>query len=213
MLELIPYTQEVFNTKDRVTIDLIKQGEEFLRQFDINQELVVDTVSIIYKYVRKRGKFPQNLFKYFIAAYYINSRHPMAFPAHQSKKDFCEIFGMKESSLDYCVNKIISTLNYVKILDDMNYPYFLNPKKDIKFNLLKKVIKTKVEDAMMNFMLYHQAINPQILSEEIVGEIIFEMNLFPEELFRQFYELIENLVENQLINYTQYVNLQEKYFI
>jgi len=213
MLELVSYKQEVLNTKDRVTIDIIKQGEEWLRQFDINEELVVDTVSLVYKYLISTGKIPQNLFKYFIASYYIISRHPMAFPAHQSKKEFCKQFGMKESSLNYCVDKVSSELNYIRLLDDMNYPYFLDPERDIGFKLLKNIIQSNVEEKMMNFMLYHQPINPQILSEELVGKVIFEMELFPEEMFRQFYELINQLVENHLKTYNQYVNLQEKYFI
>lgn len=213
MLELVSYNQEILNTKERVTIDVVKQGEEFLRQFDINEELMVDTVSLVYKYIRKAGRIPQNLFKYFIAAYYIISHHPMAFPAHQPKKEFCEIFGMKQSSLNYCIDKITSNLGYIRILDDMNYPYYLDPKRDLGFKFLKNVVESKVEEKMMNFMLYHQPINPQILSEELVGELIFEMELFPEELFRQFYEVINSLIENQLKTYHQYVNLQEKYFI
>ncbi|MBD3213566.1 MAG: hypothetical protein GF311_13240 [Candidatus Lokiarchaeota archaeon] len=213
MLELISYNQEVINTKDRVTIDLIKQGEVFIRQFDVNENLIVDTASIIYKYIRNAGKIPQNIFKYFIAAYYIISRHPMAFPAHQPKNEFCAEFGMKVSSLDYCVDKITSQLNYVRILDDMNYPYYLDPDRDIGYKLLKNIIQSTVEEKMMDFMLYHQPLNPQILSEELVGKVIFEMELFPEEMFRQFYDLINSLVETQLKDYNQYIHLQEKYFI
>jgi hypothetical protein len=213
MLELISYNQEVINTKDRVTIDLIKQGEEFIRKFDVNENLIVDTASLIYKYIRKTGKIPQNIFKYFIAAYYIISRHPMAFPAHQSKNEFCAQFSMKASSLDYCVDKITTQLNYVRIFDDMNYPYYLDPERDIGYKLLKNIVQSMVEDKMMDFMLYHQPLNPQILSEELVGKIIFEMELFPEEMFRQFYELINLVVEKHIRMYKQYVNLQEKYFI
>ncbi len=34
---------------------------------------------------------------------------------------------------------------------------------------------------MMNFLLCHQSINSQILSEELVYEVVFEQKAFPEE--------------------------------
>ena len=65
----------------------------------------------------------------------------------------------------------------------------------------------------MNFMLYHQPLNSQILTESIITEIMFEMKIFPEELFRQFYDIILEMVDNLLIDHNQYVKMQEKYFI
>ncbi len=222
MLELSTYNQEsirlqkVLNTKQRITIDLIRDGKEFLEQFNINQELVLDTVAIIYQYLKKSGKIPQNLYKFFIAAYYIISRHPVAFPMHEPKKDFCQIFGLQISSLDYTVEKIVATLNYIKIIDDMNFPYFMNPHNDLGLDATRSMVKDKVESAMMNFLIYNQPINAQILSEELITKIIFEMKVFPEELFRQFFELVNDFVEYELRNYKEidhYARMQEKYFI
>ena len=125
MLELISENLEVLNTKDRITIDLIKDGVEFLEKFEVNHEIMMDTVSIIYRYLRIVGKIPHNLYKFFIAAYYVVSRHPKAFPAHISKKKFCQKYRKQKISLEYSVDKIITTLGYLKILDDKNYPYFI----------------------------------------------------------------------------------------
>ncbi|MBD3196737.1 MAG: hypothetical protein GF317_16895 [Candidatus Lokiarchaeota archaeon] len=212
MLELVSYNEKVLNTKDRVTIDLIKEGEEFLREFDINHELLPDTVSLIYRYLRKTGKIPHNLYKFYIAAYYIISRHPRAFPVHESKGDFCEKYGLKPSSLDYSVEKLVLKLDLIKILDDMNYPYFIDPNLDIGLNLTKKIIKSEIDKAMMNFLLCHQPLDAQILSEELTTKLIFEMNLFPEELFRQFFELVNNTVVDLCKGYYEYAELQQKYF-
>ena len=55
MLELYTPDLEILNTKDRITIDLIKDGEEFLKQFDIEYDFLLDTVSIIYRYLRIKG--------------------------------------------------------------------------------------------------------------------------------------------------------------
>ena len=88
MLELYTPQYEEINTKERITIDLIKDGQEFLQQFDINHELLLDTITVVYKYLRNNGKIPHNLFKFFVAAYYIISRHPFAFPVHETKKVF-----------------------------------------------------------------------------------------------------------------------------
>ena len=215
MMELIIPNQEITNTKDRITIDVIKDGEDFLKQFDINHELLLDVTSIIYRYLRITGKIPQNLYKFFISAYYIISRHPMAFPVHESKKKFCKEFGLQPSSLEYCVEKLTSVLSYVKIIDDKNYPYYFDPKNDLSFKLAKNLVKSEVEKAMMNFLIGNQQFNAQILTEELVTKIVFEMNAFPEELFRQFYEILFELVESALReqNYSEYVQLQNKYFI
>ena len=213
MLELININQEVLNTKDRITINLLKDGKEFLEQFDINRNLTLDTISIIYRLLKLNGKIPHNLFKFFIAAYYIVSRHPRAFPAHESKKKFCRKFGIQPSSLDYSVEKIIGVLNIKKILDEKNYPYFLDLKTDIGFKLCKNIVKVEVERRMMNFLLYHRPINSQILAEDLITKIVFEMEIFPEELFRQFYEIVSDLVEDSLNDYYEYTQLQQKYFI
>ncbi|MFX1572625.1 MAG: hypothetical protein ACFFB0_07745 [Promethearchaeota archaeon] len=213
MLELYTPDYEVISTKERITIDLIRDGLEFLEQFDINQEFLLDTVSLVYRYLRITAKIPHNLYKFFIAAYYIITRHPYNFPVHESKSEFCQKFGLQVSSLEYCVEKMSNSLNYFKLLDDSNFPYFVDSKRDIRLNLMKTITKKKVEKAMMNFLLYSQPINSQILTEELVNEIIFEQKAFPEELFRQLYEIIIEFVEKQFIEYNEYVKMQQKYFI
>ncbi|MHA2008357.1 MAG: hypothetical protein ACXABO_04060 [Promethearchaeota archaeon] len=213
MLELYTPQYEEINTKERITIDLLKDGQDFLEQFDINKNLLLDTVSLVYKYLRNNRKIPHNLYKFFIAAYYIISRHPFTFPAHDPKKDFCEKFGLPVSSLEYCVEKITESLNYIRILDDRNFPYFIDPKRDIGLNVIKKLIKSKVDKAMMSFLLYHQSINSQILTEDLIHEIVFEHRAFPEELFRQLYEIAFEYIEREFMEYNQYVKLQKKFFI
>jgi len=213
MLELYTPNYEEINTKTRITIDLIKDGKEFMENFDINPDLLMDTVNIVYRYLKIQDKIPHNLYKFYIGAYYIISRHPFAFPAHQSKEDFCEQFNMKVSSLEYCIDLLSNSLNYIKILDDMNFPYFIDPKSDLSLKVIKTIIKNKVDSAMMNFLLNNQSINSQILTEELVCDIIFEHKAFPEELLRQLYDIVFEQVENHMQDYSEYAKLQQKYFI
>ena len=213
MLELYTPNYEVLSTKERITNDLIKDGQEFLEQFDINHEFLLDTVSLVYRYLRINEKIPHNLCKFFVVAYYIITRHPYNFPVHETKNEFCQKFSLQVSSLEYCVGKMINSLNYIKILDDINFPYFVDPERDIRLNLIKSITKKKVDKAMMNFLLYHQPINSQILTEELVNEIIFEQKAFPEELFRQLYDIIIEFVEKQFIDYNEYTKMQKEYFI
>ena len=213
MLELYTPEFEVLNTKDRISIDLIKDGEDFLTKFDINKDFVLDTVSLVYRYLRVNSKIPHNLYKFFIAAYYIVTRHPFAFPAHESKKVFCKTFNLEISSLEYCVNKIISRFGYVKILDDMNFPYFIDPERDLSLEIIKNIVKSKIDAAMMKFLLYNKQVNSQILTEELVCDIVFEHKAFPEELFRQLYDIVFSRVEREFTDHNEYVMLQQKYFI
>ena len=213
MLELYTPNYEEINTRQRITIDMINNGRDFLERFEINPDLLIDSVNLVYNYLKNIDKIPHNLYKFFIASYYIISRHPFAFPAHQSKKDFCEIFGIKVSSLEYCVDKISMEVGYIKILDDMNYPYFIDPKTDLSLNFIKILIKNKVDKAMMNFLLYNQPVNSQILTEELVCDIVFEHNAFPEELFRQLFSIVMDIVEEHFTEYNEYVRMQQKYFI
>jgi hypothetical protein len=213
MLELSTTDLQVLNTKDRITIDLLKDGLEFLKSFEIDTNYLLDTVSLVYKYLETQKKIPHNLYKFLIAAYYIISRHPFAFPVHESKKKFCNKFGLEISSLEYSVEKISSALCYYKLFDDMNYPYYIDPKRDLSMNFIKKIVKKKVNKTMMRFLLYNKSINSQILTEELVCEIVFEYKAFPEEFFRQLYEIINDLVEIEFKDYNEYVRLQKKCFI
>ncbi|MFX1500062.1 MAG: hypothetical protein ACFFDH_03760 [Promethearchaeota archaeon] len=213
MLELYTPPYEEINTRERITIDIIKDGQEFLQQFDINPDYLLDTVSVVYKYLRNNGKVPHNLYKFFIGAYYIISRHPFAFPVHETKKIFCEKFGLPISALEYSVERITESLDYIKILDDMNFPYFIDPKRDISLKFIKNLIKSKVDKAMMRFLLGNQPINSQILTEELVNEVIFKQNAFPEELLRQLFDIAFEYVEAEFLEYKEYVRLQKKVFI
>lgn len=215
MMEVVIPQQEILNTKDRITIDLIKDGEEFLKKFEINQDIILDSISLVYRYLKITGKIPHNTYKFFIAGYYIISRHPLSFPAHESKKKFCQKFGIEPPSLDYSVDKLTSMLDYVKILDDKNFPYFLDPKNDLGFKIAKNIVNTRIEKSLMHFYIFNQQLNSQILCEEIVTSLIFEMNLFPQELLRQYYDLIFDLIENTLRtqNYQDYICLQNRYLI
>ena len=212
MLELYPPEIEVLNTKDRITIDLIKDGEDFLTQFDIDKDFVLDTVSLAYRYLRAKSKIPHNLYKFFIGAYYIVTRHPFAFPAHESKKDFCSKFNLEISSLEYCVDKITSIFNYIKIFDDKNFPYFIDPARDLSLKIIKNIVKTKIEATMMKFLLYDKPISSQLLTEELVCDIVFDHKAFPEELFRQLYDIIAVLVNEEFSEHNKYIRMQQKYF-
>jgi hypothetical protein len=144
----------------------------------------------------------------------MSARHPKAFPKHEKKGDFCRKFGIKQSSLEYSVRKIVATLDFITIYDDMNYPYYIDPENDIGYKLMENVVKKGTDKAIMNFFLKHQQINSQILAEELTSKVILKMGLFPEELFRQFYNIIFEMVEEQLEElYYNYVDLQNKYFI
>ncbi|MFW9782732.1 MAG: hypothetical protein ACFFFB_10660 [Candidatus Heimdallarchaeota archaeon] len=213
MLELYSPQLEILNTRERITVDLIKDGQDYLKKFEINEDFLLDTISLVYRYLRINRRIPHNLYKFFIAAYYIISRHPFAFPMHEPKKKFCKRFNIQESSLEYCINKITSALDYIRILDDMNFPYYIDPKRDMSLGIIKKMIKDKVDKNMMKFLLFHQPINSQILTEELVCEVIFEQKAFPEELFRQLYEIIIIFVEKEFLEYNEYVKLQQQYFI
>ncbi|MBY9009341.1 MAG: hypothetical protein KGD74_05690, partial [Candidatus Lokiarchaeota archaeon] len=184
-----------------------------LTQFDIDKDFVLDTVSLAYRYLRAKSKIPHNLYKFFIGAYYIVTRHPFAFPAHESKKDFCSKFNLEISSLEYCVDKIVSLFGYIKILDDMNFPYFIDPARDLSLEIIKNIVKTKIHTAMMKFLLYNKPVNSQILTEELVSDIVFEHKAFPEELFRQLYDIVYRLVEEEFTDHYEYIMLQQKYFI
>jgi hypothetical protein len=213
MLELYTPNYEVLNTRERITVNYLKDCEEFLEQFHVNTDLLCDTISLLYRYLRNSNKLPQNLFKYAVSAYYIVSRHPLSFPDHEPKKDFCEKFGIKHSTLEYCVEKILDKLNLIKILDDMNFPYYLDPKLDLGLKFVKNLVKSTIDKIMMKFLLYHQPVDSQIITEELVSKIIFEENIFPEALFRQFYEIIFEFVEDQFKDYYEYVELQQEYLI
>lgn len=213
MMELLNVNQENFNSKNQVIIDMLKDGQEFLEEFNIDYELINDTIVLLYKFLKNKKKIPHNLYKFFIAAFYIISRHPQAFPAHESKKKFCKKFGIQPTALEYSVEVIIGQLNIIKILDDKNFPYFLDLKSDIGFKLAKSIIKQEVEKAMMDFLTKNQTINSQFLCEDLITRFVFEMNLFPEELLRQFYDLILDLIENYLQDYYEYVDLQQNIFI
>ena len=213
MIEVYTPNYEEINAKERVTIDLLKEGLDFLEKFDIKQELKADVISMVYRYLKNVDRIPHNLYKFYIAAYFIVSRHPFAFPVHQSKEDFCNTFGVKISSLEYSVDVLLKNLDYIKILDDMNFPYFIDPENDLSLKLIKTIVKNKVDQSMMNFLLYNLPINSQILTEELVCDIIFEHKAFPEELLRQLYEIVFELVESQFSDYNEYADLQQKYFI
>ena len=213
MIEVYTPNYEEINAKERVTIDLLKEGLDFLEKFDIKQELKTDVINMVYRYLKCIDRIPHNLYKFYIAAYFIVSRHPFAFPVHQSKEDFCNTFGVKISSLEYSVDVLLKNLDYIKILDDMNFPYFIDPENDLSLKLIKTLVKNKVDQSMMSFLLYNITVNSQILTEELVCDIIFEHKAFPEELLRQLYEIVFELVEGQFSDYNEYADLQQKCFI
>ncbi len=213
MMELIQINQKSLNSKERVTIELIRDGKEFLEKFNLNKPMVMEAVGIIYRYLNKIRKIPHNLYNFFIAAYYIIERHPRAFPMHTSKQTFLRSFGIEVSTLEYCVSQIVGVLDYVKILDGKHYPYFLDSEKDIALNLTKKVISDKTEKVAMDFLVFNQPFNTNILCEEITNKLIFEMRLFPEELFEQFYLIFHELIVENLKPHIDYIDLQLKTFI
>ena len=85
--------------------------------------------------------------------------------------------------------------------------------KKVALSIIKNIVKSKIDASMMKFLLYNRPINSQILTEELVCDIVFEHKAFPEELFRQLYEIVATLVDEEFTDYDEYAVLQQKYFI
>ncbi len=202
---------ELINTKERVIVEIINKGQSHLEDLGIPKKLTVYASSIMFRFLQE-NKIPQKFLNYFSAALYIAQRHPLSFPLHKKKSKFCNLYLIEESSLDYCVNEIIRKLNFRKILDDKNYPYFIDP-LDLGLKVIKNLVKKECQEALMQFFSSSIPINTQILSEKLTTMSVFEMKIFHEELFRQIYEIIYDLVSSELKEYSDYVKLQKEIFI
>ncbi len=216
MVEILQRNENFYTTKESVLVELMKEGHDFLELFDIDAVLKRETISLLYQFFKRCENFPHNAFKFFIAGYYIIERHPKAFPVHDSKEEFCRRFGIKVSALDYSVRRIEDVLHLTRILDDKNYPYYFDPRRDICFLLVKQIAVRKVDAAMMDFLVKSELVNSHALAEELVNEVIFERKLYPEELFRQFFEIFQDIIVHLLgryEEYNEYIKLQERYFI
>ena len=75
------------------------------------------------------------------------------------------------------------------------------------------MVKSKVDKSMMKFLVYGKPVNSQIITEDLIHEIISEQKAFPEELFRQLYEITLVMVEKEFTDYNEYVKLQMKFLI
>lgn len=202
---------ELLNTKERVIVEIINKGQSYLEDLGVPKKLTVYASSIIFRFLQK-GKVPQNILNYFVAALYIAQRHPLSFPMHKNKSKFCNLYMIEESSLNYCVGEIIRKLNFRKFLDNKNYPYFLD-QLDLGLKIIRNLTKKECQEAMMQFFSYNTPINAQILSEKLTTTTIFEMRVFHEELFRQIYEVIYDLVLDELKEYNGYIKMQQEVFI
>lgn len=202
---------ELLNTKERIIVEIIKKGQDHLEDLGIPRKIAVFASSIVFRYLQS-GKIPRNFINYFAGALYIAQRHPLSFPFHKKKSKFCTLYNIEEPALDYCVSEIIKKLGFIKFYDDKNYPYFLDP-QDLGYRLVKSLVERECQESLMNFFNYHQSINAQIVSEKLTTAAIFEMKIFPEEMLRQIYEIVLNLVSQELTEYSEYVKLQQKYFI
>jgi len=202
---------ELINTKERVIVEIINKGQSHLEDLGIPKKISVYVSSIMFRFLQE-SKIPQNFLNYFAAALYIAQRHPLSFPLHKKKSKFCNLYLIEESSLDYCVNELIRKLKFRKILDDKNYPYFIDP-LDLGLKVVKNLVKKECQETLMQFFSNSIPINTQILSEKLTTMSVFEMRVFHEELFRQIYEVIYDLVLDELKEYNDYINMQQEVFI
>ncbi len=202
---------ELINTKERVIVEIINKGQLHLEDLGVPKKISVYASSIMFRYLQE-GKIPQNILNYFVAALYIAKRHPLSFPMHKKKSRFCGLYMIEEGSLDYCVNEIIRTLGFRKILDDKNYPYFLDP-LDLGLKIIKNMVEKECQEELMQFFSSSIPVDAQFLSEKLTTMVIFEMRVFHDELFRQIYEIIYELVSSELKEYNNYVKIQKEVFI
>jgi len=202
---------ELINTKERVIVEIINKGQLHLEDLGVPKKISVYASSIMFRYLQG-GKIPQNILNYFAGALYIAQRHPLSFPMHKKKSRFCSLYMIEKGSLDYCVNEIIRTLGFRKILDDKNYPYFLDP-LDLGLKIIKNMVEKECQEELMQFFNSSIPVDAQFLSEKLTTMVIFEMRVFHDELFRQIYEIIYELVSSELKEYNNYVKLQKEVFI
>ena len=92
----------------------------------------------------------------------------------------------------------------------IRYPYFVG---FTPANVIENLIRDMKEIARKYFLIMHQPNNSQILTEELVNVVIFEQKAFPEELFRQLFEIAFEYVEAEFLDYNEYLKLQKKVFI
>lgn len=202
---------ELANTKERVIVEIINKGQLHLEDLGVPKKISVYTSSIMFRYLEE-GRIPQSILNYFVAALYVAQRHPLSFPMHRKKSKFCDLYMIEEGSLDYCVNEIVRVLGFRKILDDKNYPYFLDP-LDLGLKIIKNMVEKECQEELVHFFRSSILVDAQFLSEKLTTMVIFEMRVFHDELFRQIYEIIYGLVSDELKEYNNYVKMQKEVFI
>ncbi len=87
-----------------------------LEKYFINDKSLHEANSLIWNFYRvNNSSFPGDKSNFYIAGYYIISRHPDNFPVHETKEDFCNIFKRDHEVLRKFIGEITSSLNYIRI--------------------------------------------------------------------------------------------------
>ena len=171
---------------------MIKNAYSYFITNDVEDSLSFYALNIIKRYIQSHGtvKDPVSVFA---ASLYISGRHPYTFPNRETRTDFAKTYQIKTSSLEWYIESIINTLDFIKIYDYRQYPYYIDPEGIIQ-TVLTSVLAERKTESQIKHVLGINRYHEDGIATDVTNRIVERLKLVPEA----FKDQIKNFVLNQL---------------
>ena len=190
----------VITLNDKYIRKIIYEANHLYSKHDLDKNIIPIALDISIRFIKNSiPSEPREKNVLYCAAYFIAIRHPFSQPSYVTRDGFADQFNIKTTSLDWYINRILTELDFIRIHDLNQLPYFID-KTSLIHTVTISIIHSNLSESLINAVLNKKIPDVNILVDKIIGILIDRLKILPEVFKRSLRGLVLDTIRSEIKN-------------
>lgn len=190
----------VMTLNDKYIRKIIYEANHLYSKYDLDKNIIPIALDISIRYIKNSiPSEPREKDVLYCAAYFIAIRHPFSHPSYVTRDGFADQFNIKTTSLDWYVNRILTELDFIRIHDLNQLPYFVD-RNSLIHTVTISIIHSNLSESLLNAILYKKMPDVNIIVDNIIGILVDRLKILPDVFKRSLRSLVLDTIRGEIKN-------------
>ncbi|MHA1300631.1 MAG: hypothetical protein ACTSO9_14535 [Candidatus Helarchaeota archaeon] len=177
--------------------NIIDEANQLYSEYDLDKDIIPVALDIIIRYIKHSiPSEPREKNILYAASYFVALRHPFSQPSHITRDSWANKFGIKTTSLDWYINRVLTELDFIRVHDERMLPYFVD-KTSLIYTVTLSITHSQLSESLINSIIENRIPDVNIIVDKIVSMLIDRLRILPNVFRRSLTNIVLEIVRKE----------------
>ncbi|MHA1380253.1 MAG: hypothetical protein ACTSRG_17905 [Candidatus Helarchaeota archaeon] len=177
---------------------IISDANLLFSKYDLDKDIIPVALDIIIRYIHSSiPAEPREKDILYAAAFFIAIRHPFSHPSSVTRDSLAEKFGIKTTSLDWYINKILTELEFLRVHDEKSIPYFID-RNSLIFTVTISIIHSQLSESLLKAIISNKVPDINSVVDKIINILIDRLRILPSIFKRSLRSIVLDMIRQEI---------------